>query len=734
MTIIITNAGFANTFLAHLAELELPAQHPFKIASSPDEVARAIRENIIGFLDLYPGVTVVDRAKALVKFVQRANAHPRVVRRMNDILAMGIRQSLSLTELASSLVEHLVESGRETFEVRQAFSAKGGHFLFQPIVAIHGHVPSIQTPEDVLEDTKAFVRTVDQFIINDVIPKRAGIEAKEREPMTSFGIQRGLLSQAGDLGILGAEVPEEFGGSNINTTVWTSIMEAIGKGVDSFTVGMTGHMGIGTHPIIKYGSPELKAAYLPKMASGERIGAYALTEPNAGSDAIGGMKTTATLSEDGTEWILNGEKCFITNAGFADVFTVFAKVNGKASAFVVDRNTNGFEIVGEEHKMGIRGSSTCTLRLNHVHIPAGHLLGQVGEGGKIALNILNTGRLRLGTITTGSALKVVRLAAAYAGSRRQFGHFIIDFGAVQKDLADMAIRTYVAQSITHRISGELEERLGSIDPKDENLQRERSKIIEEFSIEAAIAKIFGSEDYVFSTDRFVQIMGGYGYIEGRDGDESASSLYRDARINTLFEGTNGINRVHQIAGALLKRMQTGTIFKQDYSAIAIEDRLYRTDMLSSNHILADAVKQANRIQELAGYIYSLILNNSHILDLVTNIKDNPHAHGLGQHASLILAELALGSFAISSAVQRAIKIVENQGNEAVAITSAQIFAREELRRLVGLTVDLVDQLWENNAMELQRVKEKIQAFEYFPPLNVARLRQQIATHLVSSAT
>ncbi len=705
--------AFVTSLSAQFARLGMVAPQ-----ADPIAISRILRTSPTRVLDAFAhaGPTISDQTRAFTSLVLQQPEVPTPVVEAIDRhwVHRAAESTIDLTAIMRPIADVFVEAGMGTF---LDSPVRGGQFLLRPVNSKASE--TLRTPEDLSVEAREIGRTVEAFLRNRVQPHRGRIEAKD------YAFQRELMREAAELGILGAEIPEPFGGLGISTEIWTAMMEAMGFGVDSFIVGMTGHMGIGTHPIIKYGSDSLKAEYLPKMATGEWLGAYALTEPNAGSDALGGMKATAALSEDGQYWILNGSKCFITNAGFADVFTVFAKVDGKPSAFVVDRNTEGFSIGGEEHKLGLKGSSTCTIHFDNAKIPRGHLLGEIGQGAKIALNILNTGRLRIGIICTGSAMKVVGLAAQYAATRQQFRQPIASFGAVQVDLAEAAIRAFVSQSMTHRIAGDVGVRIGEMDAEDPSGLSKVAKVAEEFSIESSIAKIFGSEAYNIAVDRFVQIMGGYGYIENEDDRESAASLYRDARINEIFEGTNGINRVHQVTGALLRRMNGGLVPTSDYSRDHVQLRLAHGDAVAAGHPLQDAILQAHRAQELTGYLFKTILDDPELLDLVTNPR-NPRSNDLGQQIALGLSELAIAAYAMSSSVLRALKLSQGGDTESapVALAMARTFAHEEFRRAMGLAGDLMDTISGGNEM--------LHLLEYRSRLNVAKAKSEIAAHFVQA--
>src|ERR671926_481759 len=416
---------------------------------------------------------------------------------------------------------------------------KGGAFL------IEERTPEeIFTPEDFSEEHRMIADTTRQFTDNEVTPHIDELEKHD------WKLSRQLITKAAELGLIGANIPEEYGGLGLDQTSGALIGENIGR-CASFATTLGAESGIGLLPIVYFATEAAKRKYLPKLASGELITAYALTEAGSGSDAMA-AKATARLSEDGKEYILNGEKMWITNGGFADIFIVFAKVDGdKFSAFIVERQP-GLTSGAEEHKMGIKGSSTTALVLSDVRTPVENLLGEVGKGHKIAFNVLNIGRFKLGAMCAGGMKLMVQESVRYANERHQFGKPISSFGAIKHKLAEMAVRTWVGEAMTYRTLGLIE---GAINATADAADPEsKLRAIEEYAAECSIIKVALSEYCDFVADEMVQIYGGY----GSSADYPAERAYRDSRINRIFEGTNEINRM-LIPGMLMKRAMAGRV-------------------------------------------------------------------------------------------------------------------------------------------------------------------------------
>lgn len=515
---------------------------------------------------------------------------------------------------------------------------KGGSFLISQT-----EPEQVYTPEDFNDFHRMVSDTVANFIKEKVMPVTDSIEKMEE------GVTVGLLRQMGELGFLGSDIPEKFGGAEADKITSLIIAEQISRG-GSFSVAFGAHTGIGTLPILFFGNEEQKKRYLPGLATGQKVAAYALTEAEAGSDAMN-AKTRAVLSEDGKHYILNGSKQFITNASWADVIVTYAKVDGQHfTAFIVDRDAPGVSIGAEEHKMGIKGSSTCSVIFEDAKVPVENLLGQVGKGHQVAFNILNIGRYKLGVGCSGAAKYAIELAARYAQERVQFNLPLAKFGMIKNKIADMNIRTYVTESICYRTGGLINSLVENLDMDAEDAGQKVAEGIQEYATECSIVKIVGSETLDFVADEAVQIHGGYGYSQ----EYAVERVYRDSRINRIFEGTNEINRLI-IPATLLKKAQKGEI------------PLIQAAMKLQEELLMPTMQEES--DELLGKEVQAIENLKKIFLLISGTAAQKYGEKLIKEQEILgrMADMVDEIFSAETAMLRAKKIAAAKGEDAAAL-------------------------------------------------------------------
>jgi alkylation response protein AidB-like acyl-CoA dehydrogenase len=578
----------------------------------------------------------------------------------------------------------------------------GGSFLLEE------RQPSeVFTPEDFTEQHTLIGQTTEEFAINEILPNVEKIEHKE------FQVTRDLLKKAGDLGLSGVEIPEAYGGLEMDKVTAAVIADHIAK-YAGFATTWGGHSGIGTLPIVYFGTEEQKKKYLPKLAAGEIVGAYALSESTSGSDAMN-CRARAELSKDGKHYILNGEKMWITNAGFADLFTVFAKIDGeKFSAFLVERNYPGFSVGAEEHKMGIRGSSTCPIILNDCKVPVENLLGEIGKGHVIAFNILNVGRFKLGAMCVGGARVSLENAVGYAKQRKAFNKVIADFGLIREKIANMATLIFVGESLVYRTVGMMDVALNEVDKSGSDALKETRKAIEEYAVECSIIKVWGSEMIDYVVDETMQIYAGYGFVE----EYPAERAYRDARINRIFEGTNEINRLI-ITGFLLKRAMSGQL------ALMPAIKKLMDEVLSGPSTgeeiegpLADERKLVSQAKKLG-----LFAAGSATQKYMQAIQDQQEVMGA-------IADMTIETYAMESAVLRAQKLVEVKGekNAALAIAMTRVYLTQAMEKIEGAAKRIIAAVAEGDVLRTQlAILRRLAKYE---PFNTIELRQRIAQRTI----
>lgn len=524
----------------------------------------------------------------------------------------------------------------------------GGAFLVG-----HAEPGDIFTPERLTAEHRAIREAVAEFVAREVRPRAERIEAKD------WAAHRELLALLGSAGFVGIDVPEAFGGAGLDKTASVVVTEALGS-AESFSVTFAAHTGIGTLPLVFFGTDEQRARYLPGLAAGTTVAAYALTEPSAGSDAQA-IRTRATREADGS-WRLDGTKQFITNAGFADLFTIYAKVDGEQfSAFLVERGTPGLEIGREEHKLGIHGTSTCALVLDGARIPAENLLGEIGKGQRIAFNVLNVGRFKLAAAVLGAMKPALATAAAYARDRVAFGRPIAGFPLVAAKLGRMAARTYAVESVVYRVAGLIDDRLAGTESAGPD---EVKAALEELAVECSIAKVLASEELDEVVDELVQVHGGYGYIE----DYPAARAYRDSRINRIWEGTNEINRL-LVPGTLLKRAMSG-----------------RLDLLGPARRAQEALLAGPTGDEDGGSgplaaERRLVEGSRQLTLLLAGAAVQRFGTGLEEQQELLagLADLAIATLTLESAVLRAeAAAVSHAGDPAALVDLAKLVVADRV--------------------------------------------------------
>ena len=580
----------------------------------------------------------------------------------------------------------------------------GGSFLLEE------RQPSeVFTPEDFSEQQQMIGQTAEEFAVKEILPQAEKIEHKD------YAISRDLLKKAGDLGLSGVEIPEAYGGLEMDKVTAAIIADHIAK-YAGFATTWGAHSGIGMLPIVYFGTEEQKKKYLPRLASGETVGAYALSEATSGSDALN-CRARATLSPDGKHYILNGEKMWITNAAFADLFTVFAKIDGeKFSAFLVEKDFPGFSHGAEEHKMGIRGSSTCPIILNDCKVPVENLLGEIGKGHVIAFNILNIGRFKLGAMCVGGARVSIESAVAYAKQRKAFGKTIGDFGLVREKIANMATLIYVGESLVYRTVGMMDALLSEIDTTSPDASKEQRRAIEEYAVECSVLKVWGSEMIDYVVDETLQIYAGYGFVE----EYPAERAYRDARINRIFEGTNEINRLI-ITGFLLKRAMSGQLPLMPAIKKLMDEVLSGPSAGEDiEGALADERKLVAQAKKLG-----LFVSGAATQKYMQKIQDQQEVMGA-------IADMTIEIYAMESAVLRAQKMVEQKGEAAAALPIAmtRVYLTQALEKVEGAAKKVIADVAEGDMLRTQlAIVRRLAKHE---PFNTIALCQQIAQRTIEA--
>jgi len=581
---------------------------------------------------------------------------------------------------------------------------RGGDFLIRDISPA-----DLFTPEDFTKEQRLIAKSAEEFGQGELVPKREDL--KNLNP----DLLKTILKKAGELGFIGADIPEIYGGSGLDKVSASLITEYINQGICGFSVTYAVQTGIGSLPIILFGTPDQKKRYLPKLASAEMIGAYALTEPGHGSDALR-AETKAVLSADGRHYILNGQKQFITNAGFADLFLTYAQVNEtQFTSFIVERQWPGVSLDEEEKKMGMHGTSTRAVIFQDVKVPVANVLGEVGKGHIVALNTLNIGRYKLGAICMGVSKIALADAVKYAKSRIQFGQPISNFGLIKHKIAEMIVKIYVNESMIYRTAGLLDKALEGIDSTKDEAGNLIAEALRRYAIECSINKVFGSETMDFVMDEYVQIMGGYGYIE----DYPAEAAYRDARINRIWEGTNEINRL-LIVDMLLKAALKGELPLLHAVKKAAEDLLGLMPKLDAEQgILEKEQKMISMAKKIAL--------------LSAGAATQKYLQKLGNEQELValIADMVIEIFAMESALLRTLKKIKKEGPDAarIQIAATQVYIQSAFPKLDQMAKEVFSAL--SRGEELKTQLMGLKKLTRFTPDNLIKLRREIAESILA---
>ncbi|SFD49343.1 Acyl-CoA dehydrogenase [Bacillus sp. OV194] len=574
---------------------------------------------------------------------------------------------------------------------------KGGSFLVEDIQA-----EDLFTPEDFSEEHLMIAKTTEDYVGKEVVPQLDKLENHE------FDISRKLLTKAGDLGLLGADVPEEYGGLGLDKISSSLITEKFARG-RGFSISYGAHVGIGSLPIVLFGNEEQKKKYLPDLAVGAKIAAYALTEPGSGSDALG-AKTTARLNAEGTHYVLNGEKQWITNSAFADVFVVYAKIDGEQfSAFIVERDYPGVSTGPEEKKMGIKSSSTRTLILEDVHVPKENLLGEPGRGHVIAFNILNIGRYKLAIGCVGAAKRGIEVSAKYANERSQFKRKISSFSLIQEKIANMALQTYASESSVYRTVGLFETRLGSLSEEAQKDGLQIGKAIAEYAIECSINKFFASEVLDYVADEAVQIHGGYGFMS----EYEVEGMYRDARINRIFEGTNEINRL-LVPGTLVRKAMKGELPLIE-KATALQNELM---MMMPQEVGTEPLEQEKYLVSMA----------KKVILMVAGLAVQKFGPKLENEQELLanMADLVSEVYAMESVVLRTEKAINRTSLErnTQKMLMTEVFCQEAFNRIEAHAKESIIGVEEGDTLRM--MLSALRKLTRHTPINVIKKKREIA--------
>ena len=584
-----------------------------------------------------------------------------------------------------------------------AATIQGGEWIIKEVKA-----EDVFIPEEFNEEQLMVRDMCTQFLETEVLP------VVERMDKLEPGLMPGLLAKAGEQGLLGVSVPEQYGGMGKDFITSTIVAEYLGGGY-SFSVANAAHTGIGTLPILYFGTEAQRAKYVPKLASGEFKGSYGLTEPNSGSDALS-AKTTAKLSADGTHYLLNGQKCWITNGGFADIYTVFAKIDGEQfTAFIVERGMEGFTLGSEEHKMGIKGSSTVQLYFQDCKVPVENVLGEIGRGHIIAFNILNIGRLKLGAATIGGARRALSTTVKYAKAREQFKLPIVKFGAIRHKLAEMAIRLWVGEAALYRVAKNIDEKEHELLAAGKDLSTALLGGAEEYAIECAILKVFGSEVLDFVVDEGVQIHGGNGYSD----EYEISRAYRDSRINRIYEGTNEINRLLTV-DMVLKRAMKGQLDLMGPAMNVQKELMSIPDFGNEND--APFAKEHQAIDNFKKCI--LMVAGAAVQKLMMTLSKE-------QEILMNIADMSIVTYHAESALLRLEKLSKTKSEAELAVQTAIVktYIYDAADAINKAGKDALNSFAEGDELRMMHIGLK--RFTKVDPYNTKEARRTICAQLVA---
>ena len=582
---------------------------------------------------------------------------------------------------------------------------KGGSFLIEEI-----EPEQVITPEDFDEEKRLVAKATEEFARGEVLPRDDELEE------LNYDLIRDLMRRSGELGLLSADIPEVYGGTGLDKVSSTLIMEKMNLSGTSFSVTFGDHTGIGSLPIVFFGTPQQKEKYLPKLASGEYIGAYALTESEHGSDALR-CKATATLSEDGKYYILNGQKQFITNAGFADLFLTYAQVDGeKFTGFIVERNSEGLSLDEEEKKMGIHGTSTRAVIFEDVKVPVENVLGEIGKGHVVALNTLNIGRFKLGGGCIGGAKSILAEAIRYAKQRVQFGRPIAEFGLIKHKIAEMALRIYVTESMIYRTAGLIDKILHGIDPTADDAGKKTADGIREYATECSINKVYASEMLDYVVDEAVQILGGYGYIQ----EYLPERAYRDSRINRIWEGTNEINRMLVLDMLMRKAMKGELALLPAIQKLTGEFMSYTPSLMEGAATPLGSQRKTVEMAKKIGLMAAGLATQKYM----EKLRDE-------QEIVALIADMVIEIFAMESALLRTLKKVEKSGEEEARIhlASTKVYIDGAFPKVELLARQVLGAVSQGD--ELRTQLSGLKKFTRYTPINAVALRREIADSVLS---